>query len=144
MRIRYMLVATLVAGALAAPLRAQDTTTKKPGGLNKVAHNISKTSKKAGQDTKAVVHRDASKTHQALKKAGNDTKAELKKTTGVTSKTPEQGTEPGGVNKVARSVSHASKEAGAKVKHAVKKTSSEAHGEATKLGKAAKDSVKKP
>src|SRR5438552_1720881 len=43
MRIRYLVGATLVLGALTAPVRAQDTTQKKPGGLNKVAHDVSKT-----------------------------------------------------------------------------------------------------
>lgn len=147
MRIRILLVATLVAGALAAPLHAQDTASK-PGGLNKVAHNVSKTMKKAGKDTKAEVHRDAAKTHKTLTKAGNDTKGELKKTTGVTTESPDANHKPGGVNKVARDVSHTSKKVGAKAKHGVKKVGSEAHGELTTAGKKAKqeikDSVKKP
>ena len=79
-----VLATAVVLGAIAAPLKAQDTAATKPGGLNKVAHNVSKTMKKAGRDTKAEVHRDASKTHQTLTKAGNDTKAQLKRTTGVT------------------------------------------------------------
>ena len=108
------------------------------------ASNVSKTIKKAGRDTKAEVHRDASKTHQALTKAGNDTKGELKRTTGVTSQTPDAEHKPGGVNKLARDVSHAGKKLGAKAKHGVKKTSSEAHGELTKAGKDAKEAVKKP
>ena len=104
--------------------------------------------KKAGQDTKAEVHRDASKTHQALTKAGNSTKAELKKTTGITSKSPDPNHKPGGVNKLARDVSHTSKTVGARAKHAVKKSSSEVHQDLTSAGKHAKevvkDSVKKP
>src|SRR5690349_17448256 len=148
MRIRMILATAAVLGAIAAPLRAQDTTATKPGGLNKVAHNVSKTMKKAGRDTKAEVHRDASKTHQTLTKAGNDTKAELKRTTGVTSKSPSPGHKPGGVNKLARDVSHTSKTLGAKAKHTVKKSSSAAHQDLTKAGKNAKevvkDSVKKP
>jgi gas vesicle protein len=145
MRIHYLFVAVFTAGALAAPLRAQDT---KPGGLNKVAHDVSKTAKKAGKDTKAEVHRDASKTHRTLKKAGNDTKAELKHTTGVTTPAPDADHKPGGLNKAARDVSHASKKAGAKAKHSVKRTAAEAHGELSKSGKdakqAIKDSIKKP
>jgi hypothetical protein len=129
-------MATLAAGALAAPLRAQDTATK-PGGLNKVAHDVSKTAKKAGKDTKAEVHRDASKTHKALTKAGNKTKAELKHTTGVTVKSPDAEHKPGGLNKV-----------GAKAKHGIKKVASEAHGQLSTAGKNAKqeikDSTKKP
>src|SRR5690242_21764917 len=106
MRIRMLLATAAVLGAIAVPLRAQDTVAKKPGGLNKVAHNVSKTMKKAGRDTKAELHRDASRTHQALTKAGNDTKAELKRATGVTSTTPDAEHKPGGVNKLARDVSH--------------------------------------
>jgi ribosomal protein S30 len=141
MRIHYVLAATLALTALAAPMRAQE---KKPGGLNKVAHDISKTTKKAGQDTKAEVRRDAGKAHGVLTKAGNDTKAELKRTTGVTSKSPSAEHKPGGVNKMARDVSHTSKELGAKAKHGVKKIGSEAHGELTKAGKDTKEAVKKP
>ena len=86
----------------------------KPGGLNKVAHNVSNTFKKAGRDTKAEVHRDASKTHDALKDAGNDTKTELKKVTGIKGS---QSNQPGGLNKVAREISHTSKKAGSSLKH---------------------------
>jgi hypothetical protein len=142
MRLHHVLAATLALTALSAPLRAQ--ADKKPGGLNKVAHDISKTTKKAGRDTKAEVHRDASKTHNVLTKAGNDTKAELKRTTGVTSKSPDANHKPGGLNKMARDVSHTSKKLGAKAKHGVKKTGNEAHGALTKAGKDAKAEVKKP
>ena len=147
MRIGMILATAVVLGAIGAPLKAQDTTTK-PGGLNKVAHNVSKTMKKAGRDTKAEVHRDASKTHQTLTKAGNDTKAELKRTTGVTTKSTSPNHKPGGVNKLARDVSHTSKTVGAKAKHTVKHAGSSAHQDLTKAGKnakeAVKDSVKKP
>lgn len=147
MRIRTILAAAVVFGAIAMPLRAQDTASK-PGGLNKIARNVSKTMKKAGRDTKAEVHRDASKAHQGLTKAGNDTKAVLKRTTGVTTKTPDANHKPGGLNKLARNVSHKSKTAGAKAKHAVKHSASTAHQDLTKAGKHAKevvkDSVKKP
>src|SRR4026209_2530668 len=114
MRIRYVMAATLALSALTTPLRAQET---KPGGLNKIARNVSKTVKKAGRDTKAEVHRDASKTHQVLTKAGNDTKAELKRTTGTTSKSPDADHKPGGLNKLARDVSHTSKKPGGHAKH---------------------------
>lgn len=147
MRIGMILATAVVLGAIGVPLKAQDTTTK-PGGLNKVAHNVSKTMKKAGRDTKAEVHRDASKTHHTLTKAGNDTKAELKRTTGVTTKSPSSNHKPGGVNKLARDVSHTSKTVGAKTKHTVKHAASSAHQDLTKAGKnakeAVKDSVKKP
>src|SRR6476469_6504626 len=148
MRITMVLATAVVFGAIAAPLKAQDTAATKPGGLNKVAHNVSKTMKKAGRDTKAEVHRDASKTHQTLTKAGNDTKAQLKRTTGVTTHSPDANHKPGGVNKLARDVSHTSKTVGAKAKHSVKSASGEGHQDLTKAGKHAKevvkDSVKKP
>jgi len=148
MRITMVLATAVVFGAIAAPLKAQDTAATKPGGLNKVAHNVSKTMKKAGRDTKAEVHRDASKTHQALTKAGNDTKAGLKRTTGVTTKSPDPNHKPGGLNKLARDVSHKSKTVGAKTKHTVKSAAGDVHQDLTKTGKHAKeivkDSVKKP
>lgn len=136
-------LAVVAALALGAPLHAQDTTATKPGGLNKVAHDISKASKKAGRDTKAEVHRDASKTHHALKKAGNDTKASLKKTTGVTTPAPSPEHKPGGLNKVARDVSHASKKAGSNVKHGIKNSSSAAHDSLKKAGNSAKATAAK-
>jgi len=134
-------LAVVAALTLGAPLHAQDTT--KPGGLNKVAHDISKASKKAGRDTKAEVHRDASKTHVALKKAGNDTKSTLKKTTGVTTPAPTPGHKPGGLNKVARDVSHASKKAGSNVKHGIKNSSSAVHDSLKKAGNSAKATAAK-
>jgi hypothetical protein len=135
MRIRYMLAATIVAGAIAAPVHAQDTTAKKPGGVNKVAHDASKTVKKAGQDTKAEVHRDASTAHQDLTTAGNKTKEVAGNATGIHKI-------GGSVGAAAESVSHASKEAGAKAKHAIKKTGSDAHDDLSKVGKDAKKDVK--
>jgi methylphosphotriester-DNA--protein-cysteine methyltransferase len=141
MRIRYLLVASIVAGALSAPLHAQDTTTKKPGGLKKAAHAVSATTKKAGRDAKAEVHRDASTAHRALKKAGNDTKTATGNATGIHKV-------GGAVGDAAQAVSHAGKKTGAAAKQGVKKTSSAAHGELTKAGKkakaAVKDSTKKP
>jgi hypothetical protein len=137
MKIRYVLAGMLVAGAFAAPLRAQDTTAKKPGGLNKIAHDVSKTAKKAGQDTKAEVHRDAAKTHDALQTAGNETKTAAGNATGIHKV-------GGDVGKAAQAVSRTGKSAGATVKHSVKKTSSAAHNDLTKMGKAAKDTLKKP
>src|SRR5260221_1215558 len=85
-RVRIAAAAALVFfGVL--PAAAQDTSSHKPGGLNKVAHDVSNTVKKAGRDTKAEARRDESKTHSALQKAGNDTKTEIKRTTGM--KSPE-------------------------------------------------------
>lgn len=150
MRIRTSLTTLAIFTALAtvAPLahgqQAHPDTGKKPGGLNKVAHDVSKTMKKAGRDAKAETKRASSRSHQALTKAGNDTKAELKRTTGITSKTPDSTHKPGGLNKVARDVSHASKKAGAQAKHAVKKEAAHAHHATTKAGKEVKEDVKKP
>jgi hypothetical protein len=131
-----MLVATFIAGAFAAPLHAQDTAATKPGGLNKVAHDVSKTVKKAGRDTKAEVHRDASTAHQELRKAGNETKTATGNATGIHKV-------GGDVGKAAQAVSHTSKKAGAKAKHEVKSTAADAHAGLTKAGKAAKDTLKK-
>src|SRR5215210_6869494 len=88
---------------------AQQAEEKKPGGLNKVAHDVSKTSKKAGRDTKAEVKRAGSKAHNTLSDAGNETKTVLKKTTGIKAS---QSKDPGGLNKVARDISKTSKKAG--------------------------------
>lgn len=135
MRIRTMWAAALVLGAAVAPLKAQDTTEKKPGGLNKVAHNVSKTLKKAGRDTKAEVKRDASKAHGALTDAGNATKTAAGNATGIHKV-------GGDVGKVARKVSHGSKKAGASAKHAVKDAKADAHAKLTKTGKDAKEQAK--
>ena len=128
---------TALALFAALPARAQDT--HKPGGLNKVAHDVSSTMKKAGRDTKAEVHRDASKTHNALTDAGNETKTVLKKTTGIKgSKNPH----PGGLNKVAHDISNTSKKAGSDAKAEKNRVKSKAHGAATEAGKEAKKEVK--
>ena len=126
----------------AATASAQDTSSHKPGGLNKIAHNVSNTAKKAGRDTKAEVHRDASKTHNALTDAGNGTKTVLKKTTGIKGSQAEQ---PGGLNKVARNISHASKKAGSDLKAEKNRDKSKIHGALTETGKSVKDTtLKKP
>ena len=127
----------------AVPARAQDTSAAahKPGGLNKVAHNVSSTMKKAGRDTKAEVHRDASKTHNALTDAGNNTKAELKRTTGIHGS---HNKHPGGLNKVAHDISNTSKKAASDAKAEKNRVKSKAHAEATDAGKDTKEAVKKP
>ena len=112
----------------------------KPGGLNKVAHNVSSTVKKAGRDTKSEVKRDASKTHNALTDAGNETKTVLKKTTGIKGS---QADHPGGLNKVARDISKTSKKAGSDIKAEKNRVKSKAHGAATETGKSIKDTVLK-
>jgi hypothetical protein len=132
--------AVAVVGLFAAlPARAQDTT-HKPGGLNKVAHDVSNTAKKAGRDTKAEVKRDASTTHGALQNAGNETKTVLKKTTGIHGS---HNAHPGGLNKVAHDISNTSKKAASDAKGAVRHDKAEAHGALTEKGKSIKDTTLK-
>src|SRR4051812_6576976 len=135
-------IAALAAIAVFAtlPAGAQTDSAHKPGGLNKVAHDVSNTMKKAGRDTKAEVHRDASKTHNALTDAGNETKTELKKTTGIHGS---HNPHPGGLNKVAHDISNASKKAGSDAKGAVREAKSDAHGKLTETGKSIKDTTLK-
>ena len=127
----------------AVPAHAQDTSAAahKPGGLNKIAHNVSSTMKKAGRDTKAELHRDGSRTHNALTDAGNNTKAELKRTTGIHGS---HNAHPGGLNKVAHDISNASKRAGSDTKAEKNRVKSRAHAAATDEGKDVKEAVKKP
>jgi len=133
-------IASIVAIAVvtALPMQAQDST--KPGGLNKIARNVSKTFKKAGRDTKAEVKRGSSKTHNALTDAGNDTKTVLKKATGIKGS---QSHQPGGLNKVARNISRTSKKAGSDVKAEKNRVKSDLHGASTEAGKSVKDTLLK-
>ena len=135
--IRFAAVVALALFA-AHPARAQDD--HKPGGLNKVGHDVSNTMKKAGRDTKAEVHRDASTTHGALQHAGNETKTVLKRTTGIHGS---HNAHPGGLNKVAHDISNTSKRAASDTKAQVKRTKSDAHAEATEAGKSFKDTTLK-
>lgn len=137
--VRFAAVAAALTLFAAGSARAQDTT-HKPGGLNKVAHDVSSTVKKAGRDTKAEVHRDASKAHNTLTDAGKGTKEAIKKTTGI--KGP-QSHQPGGLNKVARDISKTSKKAGSDAKGAVNDAKSDAHGALTETGKSVKDTTLK-
>ncbi|MEO8623599.1 MAG: hypothetical protein ABI625_21150 [bacterium] len=138
-QVRFAVLAA-IALFVALPARAQDTA-HKPGGLNKVAHNVSKTAKKAGQDAKAELKRDASKTHNALTDAGNETKTVLKKTTGIKGS---HNAHPGGLNKVAHDISNTSKKAASDTKAEKNRLKSKAHGEATEAGKDVKEAPKKP
>jgi len=137
-KLRFALCAAAFTVFAAGTAGAQDTSSHKPGGLNKVAHNVSNTLKKAGRDTKAEVHRDASKTHNALTDAGNGTKTALKKTTGIHGS---HNKHPGGLNKVAHDISNTSKKAGSEAKGEVKDAKSEAHGALTEKGKSVKDTT---
>jgi flagellar motor protein MotB len=138
---RHIILVTALLAALAATSSAQE---KKPGGLNKVARDVSKTSKEAGREAKSGIKKTSSEAHHGLTKAGNNTKAELKRTTGLTTPAPSPGHKPGGLNKMARDVSHESKKTGAHLKHQTKKESAKGHGAATKAGKKAKEEVKNP
>src|SRR5205085_1976414 len=120
MRIHRVIVTLGMVAAFGAAAGAQDTVQpKKPGGLNKVAHDVSKASKKAGRDVKEDLKEASSSTHKVLKKAGNDTKDEAKHITGYVP--PDSGHKPGGLNKVARDVSKTGKKTGAAAKHSVKR-----------------------
>lgn len=136
-RIQALLFIVAVSVAAAVPAAAQDAA-HKPGGLNKVAHNVSNTMKKAGRDSKAALHRDASKTHHALTDAGNDSKTALKKATGIHGS---HNAHPGGLNKVARDISHASKKTASKAKAAKNRAKSQAHAALTEAGKSVKDTT---
>jgi hypothetical protein len=62
-RIAALAAALSLCGAVS--VRAQSADDHKPGGLNKVAHDISNTSKKAGRDAKAENKRVECKSHEA-------------------------------------------------------------------------------
>lgn len=141
---RHFHAAAIAALAIfvAMPAQSQDTSSTKPGGLNKVARNVSKTFKKAGRDTKAEMKRTGSKTHNALTDAGNGTKTVLKNATGIKGSQSEN---PGGLNKIARNISKTSKKAGSDIKAEKNRVKSNVHGSATEAGKSFKDTtLKKP
>ncbi len=139
--VRYALAAAVLSVfAVSATAHAQAQEEHKPGGLNKVAHDVSNTAKKAGRDTKAEVKRGSSKAHTALTDAGNNTKAELKRTTGIKGS---QSHQPGGLNKVARNVSRTSKKAASDAKAEKNRVKSNVHGELTETGKSVKDTTLK-
>ena len=137
--VRFAVVAAALS-LITVSTSAQAQEEHKPGGLNKVAHNVSSTVKKAGRDTKAEVKRDGSKTHNTLKDAGNNTKAQLKRTTGIKGS---QSNQPGGLNKVARNISKTSKKAASDTKAEKNRVKSNVHGELTETGKSVKDTTLK-
>jgi hypothetical protein len=138
--VRIAALAAALSLCSVATVRAQAADTNKPGGLNKVAHDVSNTAKKAGRDTKAEVKRDASKAHNTLTDAGNETKTVLKKTTGIHGS---HNKHPGGLNKVAHDISNTSKKAGSDAKAEKNRIKSNAHAAATEAGKSVKDTVLK-
>ena len=138
---RYTLRNSLLAAAAvtllgAVSARAQDD--HKPGGLNKVGHDVSNTMKKAGRDTKAEVHRDASKAHGGLQNAGNETKTVLKRTTGIHGSNSKH---PGGLNKVVRDISKTGKKAARDTRAEKDRDKSKIHRELTETGKSIKDTT---
>lgn len=138
--VRYAVLTAALTLLAAATAQAQEE--KKPGGLNKVAHDVSNTVKKAGRDTKAEVKRDASKAHHVAQDAGNETKTVLKKTTGIKGSNSEH---PGGLNKMAREVSKTGKKVGRSARTEKDKAKSGVHGALTETGKSIKDTtLKKP
>lgn len=142
MRVQQWAMAAGLLATFAGGLRAQEPAPepKKPGGLNKLARDVSKESKKAGRQLKENVKDVASDAHIALKKAGNDTKNEAKRATNYAP--PPEGQKPGGLNKLARDVSSESKKIGARWKRSVKSGGSSTHAALTDAGKATKDTLK--
>jgi hypothetical protein len=124
----------------ATSARAQAPDDHKPGGLNKVAHDVSNNVKKAGRDTKAEVKRDASKGHHVAQDAGNETKTVLKKTTGIHGSNSQH---PGGLNKVARDISNTSKTAARNTRAEKDRVKSNAHAELKETGVTVKDTLLK-
>jgi hypothetical protein len=138
--VRFAVFAAALSLCAVGSARAQAQDDHKPGGLNKVAHDVSNTVKKAGRDTKAEVKRDASKGHHVAQDAGNNTKTVLKKTTGIHGSNKEH---PGGLNKVARNISNTSKKAARDTRAEKDRVKSNAHGELKETGVAVKDTVLK-
>jgi len=76
MKLRHISASVALLFAVSAAAGAQE---KKPGGLNKVVHDVGATVTKAGKDTKAETKRASRATGKTAKKAGKDTKAEAKR-----------------------------------------------------------------
>lgn len=135
MKIRYLFAMAAVMAA-AAPLKVVKAQSPK-----EAAENVHKTLKKAGNDTKAEIKRDASGAHRALKANGNEAKEEAGEVTGPVKA-------PAPIDKAAHQVSHASKMAGRHAKHGVRKSAHKAHHALKKAGNETKESldsmVKKP
>jgi hypothetical protein len=142
--VRSAVVAAALALVAATSARAQAPDDHKPGGLNKVAHDVSNTAKKAGRDTKAEIKRDASKGHHVAQDAGNETKTVLKKTTGIHGSNSQH---PGGLNKVARDISKTGKTAARATRDEKNRVKSNAHADLKETGVTVKDTLlrgKKP
>lgn len=136
---RYSMAVAALSVMTAVATPAQQPPAKKPGGLNAVAHNVSKTVKKAGRDSKAEIKRFGSKAHIAAKDAGNDTKQFLSRTTGIKGSQKEN---PGGLNKVARDFSSTMKKAARDTRDEKNRVKAKAHAKATDAGKTVKEAVK--
>ena len=129
MKIQHAFAIVGLSALLAAPAGAQSI--KKAGDE---AHHVLK---KTGKAVKETAKDAGSATHKTLTKAGNKTKEKLGDATGIHKV-------GGDVGKAAKSVSHTSKELGAKVKHGVNDKASATHKELSKTGKEAKAAVKHP
>ena len=74
MRQHFRVAAAAMVGLfLALPARAQDTA-HKPGGLNKMAREVSKASKKAGSNLKSEKNKLKSSAHGAATETGKSIK----------------------------------------------------------------------
>ena len=141
-KLKYAFAVTALSVLTAASGLAQSgqDTTHKPGGVNKVAKDVSKTFKKAGRDTKAEAKRTGSKAHHVAKDAGNGTKKVLKDVTGI--KAPQKD-HPGGLNKIARDISKTGKKAARDTRNEKGRVKANVHAGLTKTGKDIKDTTKK-
>ena len=72
--LRYAVLTAMLSLFAASTSGAQATEEKKPGGLNKVARNVSKTMKKAGSDARAEKNRVKSNVHGELSETGTRVK----------------------------------------------------------------------
>ncbi|MGI8548432.1 MAG: hypothetical protein ACR2M1_14080 [Gemmatimonadaceae bacterium] len=140
-QMRFVVTSACILGALfASAAGAQQDSAHKPGGLNKVAHNVSATVKKAGRDTKSATKHAASATHGTLKRTGRGIKSDLNRATGDTLPKPHH--KPGGLNKVARDASGAMKKVGRSAKSDLHQAGSSTHKTLQRTGNDAKAAVK--
>ena len=128
-----LIAMTLVAGvSLASVAEAQNPVVKAADAT----HNVAKT---VGRSLKGDVKTAGSATHHVLKRTGRDIKESVRTTP---RKPRHRHHKPGGLNKVARSVSQSLKHVGRKAKAGVHDAGSDAHGALTTSGHDIKASVK--
>lgn len=123
------------------PAMATQAAAQQPDTTQSDASRAHHALKTAGRNTKAEAKSVGSSIHHSLRTAGNNTKAALKRVTRDTgTKTNHK---PGGLNKVARSVSGDFKTAGRKTKSAVKNASGQTHHALKTTGNDVKSRLKK-